>query len=750
MDFAPGHRPKKTEKVATSDAMAPGANRLDGVLPPAEETERTQLWLREALDAVAHLGATFQTEQASGATPETVFRAARQALLRVADFKTMAIVFADDEGLGFEVGLVEPESDRVAVQRELDAQIQEGTFGWALYQDRPIIVPGTHMGKSLLMHVLATPSKISGMFFAALDEEHPFIPEMGQMVLSILMQNCAGVLESGGLYRELAEHNFRLEQTVRDRTEELRKSEAEALAAAKAKAEFLANMSHEIRTPINGVLGMTGLLLETSLNTEQREFAKATERSAQTLLMLVNDILDVSKIEAGSLTLEEVPLDLRVVVDDVGELLAPQAITKGIELGVRYAPGVDRHFVGDPGRIRQIVTNLAGNAVKFTSDGHVLISVDATPEGQIRLSVQDTGTGIPANAVDRIFDKFEQADLSTTRKHGGTGLGLAICRELTALMGGDIGVESEVGEGSTFWTTLGLAPDPNPPADELKGAAEGHRFLVVSPSTFVAGLAADQLGILGASTDVHNTAADAERAAVVAAQGGNAYRAVLADVALGMEACGRLARSVRAAAGDATSVIRLTPGHLPDRNEDNGFDFDIPKPLLERRWVDALRRLGIHGSTEAAEEEASAEAEMLASGRVLLVEDNRVNRMIATSLLEKMGVKAAVAENGKEALEAVTAEAWDLVLMDCQMPVMDGYDATRAIRELEKERGGHTPIVALTASARESDKQRCLESGMDAFLSKPLTIDELRNAVVEWLQPAGTESATSDVSMDSA
>jgi len=701
-------------------------------LPDAGDTNR---WLRDALDAVAALGATFQTEQASGATPESVFKAARQALLRVADFGAMGLVLTGEDGLDFELHLVEPEAERARVQREIDWQVAEGTFGWALYRDRPVIVRGRHMGRSVLMHVLATPSKISGMFMAALDEEHPFIPEMGQMVLSILMQNCAGVLESGALYRELAEHNQRLEQTVAERTIELRRSEKAALAASKAKGEFLANMSHEIRTPINGVLGMTGLLLETTLTAEQREFAEATDRSARSLLMLINDLLDFSKIEAGQLKLERVPFDLRTVVDDVGELLAPQAIAKGFELVVRYAPGAERLFVGDPGRVRQIVTNLAGNAVKFTTRGHVLITVAGDSAGATVISVTDTGVGIPAEALGRIFEKFEQADVSTTRKHGGTGLGLAICRELSALMGGRVDVTSEMGVGSTFTVTLPLTTDedaiPTPPPQ----SAAGRRIVVASPSELLRTVVSEQLGAYGAMVE-GETSADA---GLRAASSGIAPAALVVDHAFGDEACRALvARARKGTTTSSLTLVRMTAGHLPDRNSaETGFAFDLPKPLLERRMLEMLRRLDLAGAAPASPTREQHPAHAFAlSGRVLLVEDNAVNRLIGQRMLEKMGVEVALADDGKQALDAFESGTFDLILMDCQMPVMDGFEATIAIRELEKQRGHRTPIVALTASVLETDKQRCLECGMDAFLTKPLAVGDLRTAVSRWLGAA--------------
>jgi signal transduction histidine kinase/DNA-binding response OmpR family regulator len=703
----------------------------------------SDLWLRNALGAVATLGTAFHAEQASGATPEVVFRAAREALLRVADFGAMGIVFADDE-LSFSLDLVEPAAQRTLIQREIDWQVSEGTFGWALYQDRPVIVPGRHIGQSVLMHVLATPSKIRGMFVAALNEKDPFIPEMGQMVLSILMQNCAGVLESGALYRELAAHTLTLEEEVEARTSELKRSEEAALAASRAKGEFLANMSHEIRTPINGILGMTGLILETELDSEQTEFAKATERSAHNLLMLVNDLLDFSKIEAGQLKLESVPFDLREVIDDVGELLAPQAMGKGIELEIRYTPGTERYFIGDPGRIRQIVTNLAGNAVKFTSEGHVLITVEHGEHGLLRIAVQDTGVGIPEHATGRIFEKFEQADLSTTRKHGGTGLGLAICKQLADLMGGGIEVTSVEGEGSTFAVRLSLRPNADAVRVDRRRVAAGRRFLVATPSNLVRSLVCEQLSAYGGSVDTSSSLEEATVAAIAAAQSGRPHAGLLVDHAFGDVTCHRLVQAVGAAAkGIEIPIIRLTAGHLPDRNSAAGITFDLAKPLLERRWIELLRRLGLEQEAADGAAAAAAEQSALATGRVLLVEDNRVNQTIALKLLEKMGVQASVAENGAKALEAMESEHFDLVLMDCQMPVMDGYEATTEIRRREITRGGHVPIVALTASARESDRQRCIEVGMDAFLSKPLTVAELRASVLTWLTRGRAPSADS-------
>ena len=496
-------------------------------------------------------------------------------------------------------------------------------------------------------------------------------------------------------------------------------------------------MSHEIRTPINGVLGMTGLLLESELDPEQREFAEATERSAQSLLMLINDLLDFSKIEAGQLKLEEVPMDLRTVVDDVGELLAPQAIAKGIELIVRYKPDTPRYFVADPGRIRQIITNLAGNAVKFTTEGHVMITVEPADEG-VGIRVEDTGIGIPPVALDRIFQKFEQADLSTTRKHGGTGLGLAISQELSELMGGSIGVTSEVDAGSVFSVTIPLPTDPHAKARGALGAASGRPFLVASPYALLRDVLVEQLESYGAEVTACATIDDALTAGLSALHSGRGHVALILDHAFGDAECRRFSKEIRTESDVEPVLIRMTGGHLADRNAaDTGFSFDLAKPLLERRLSEVLRRLGIGEESPADADAAKAhEADVLAGGRVLLVEDNAVNRMIALRLLEKMGVAVDVAEDGAQALESVRAAAYDLVLMDCQMPVMDGYDATEAIRKHEAASGQHVPIVALTASARDSDKQRCLDSGMDAVLTKPLAVNELRQAVVKWLEQA--------------
>ena len=721
-------------------------------------------WLREALGAVASLGQTFQTELGTGGTPQEVFEASRPALLRLADFKTLALLSVDSDGLDFNLSAVDPPETRDVVLEEVSWQTKDGTFGWALYQDRPVLVPGHVMGRWVLLHVLATPTRISGMFLGSLEAESPFIPDLAQKVLSILLQNCAGVLESGVLYKELEVHNLGLEDVIEMRTRALRKSEKAAKAASKAKSEFLANMSHEIRTPINGVMGMTSLLMETNLSEEQREFTEATERSAQNLLSLINDILDFSKIEAGQLALEEVEMDLREVVEGVAEVLAPRAAEKGLELAVRYVPGTPRHVVGDPGRIRQIITNLAGNAVKFTNEGHVLIQVEE--EGRdnggpprFRLSVEDTGVGIEPENLARVFEKFEQADASTTRRFGGTGLGLSICRELAELMGGEIRAASRPGWGSTFWVCVQLSRSQSQPVETPPPTCrDEHSVLVLSPSAVLRQILGGEFEARGTSITTVAKVQDGMESLTTAAKGGNPFSMAVVDGSIGEEELARFATQIRAdSLLSDLPLARLTDTHTKAGAAGNlGFDLDLPKPILERRIRDAMRLLegGRPGDPVGEDPDASqrgpragpapgSDTNETLEGRVLLVEDDEINRRVGTSILERMGLTVQVAVNGLRGLQALEKESFDLILMDCQMPEMDGFEATGRIRREKLGGGERVPIVALTASVLLGDRERCLAAGMDDYLSKPLTFSQLRAVVQKWLTPTGHEGKES-------
>jgi PAS domain S-box-containing protein len=523
---------------------------------------------------------------------------------------------------------------------------------------------------------------------------------------------------------------------------ELRRNEAaivDAMRAAEAAAQtqgvFLTTMSHEIRTPLNGIIGMTGLLLETPLLPEQAEFAATIQNSSETLLEIVNEVLDFSKIEAGKLTLEEVDFDLYTVVEECAGMIAAGARGKGIELVLPARPA-DAAFVrGDRGRLRQILLNLLSNAVKFTPAGEVVTTVELQPAGEktvlAKVTVADTGIGISIEAQDLLFRAFTQADTSTTRRYGGTGLGLAISKRLVELMGGEIGVSSEPGRGAEFWFTarLGLAEPSRPPGPELYG----KRLLVVDDNATNRRVLQLQLERHGCHVRL---AQDAAEALDLLTQSPAAFDAVITD--RGMPETDGLALA---------AAIRQTPAtfHLPilllgsqtDSREaaaGAGLNEVLVKPVRESQLIRALHRVFDRQTAPDSREQrlpARENAALSGSGSILVVEDNLVNQRVVSLMLDKLGYSPEVVSSGVEALQALESRAYRVILMDCQMPEMDGFEATRAIRTRPWD-ARHTPIIALTANAMPGEREKCLAAGMNDYLAKPLTMEMLSDKLQEW------------------
>ena len=531
----------------------------------------------------------------------TILDAVWLRIKKIIAIKEMGFLLLDEEGLDFNLEYFQPADAFNNISQISEAAIKEGTFSWALNQNRAVVLHGDKNHTSRLFHTVAIRGKVIGMFIATFDYDSNSVTEATLGLLSIIILNCANTIEASTLNMKVREQNEVLETRIEERTRELGIEKNRAEEASAAKSNFLAAMSHEIRTPMNGVMGMAQVLSSTNLTEEQQFYLNTILDSGSSLLTVINDILDFSKIEAGKMLLENNEFNLKTISNDVIRLFDSKAEEKNIQLLLNIDDDCPIELIGDSLRIKQVLQNLVSNAIKFTAQGIIKINISGTKTSDntatFVLKVIDQGIGIDKKSQGKLFSDFTQVDSSTTRKFGGTGLGLAICKQLVTLMHGEIGVQSQSGKGATFWLTLSLPINNNSNAEDKKS-------------------------------------------------------------------------------------LNL-----------------------------------------------NSEQRSMLTGKILLVEDNAVNQMVAKAFLQKFGLKPDIAENGLIAVQKFESESYDLVLMDCQMPVLDGFEATLKIREIERsdtsKKVSPLPIVALTANVHDKDKERCTAVGMNDYLSKPISEKEL-------------------------